>query len=283
MAGLIQSVGIKSPIRQDAESVASAVQVDVEKVRSSPWQPRKDFDPERLDELARSVRENGMIQPLVVRKNGDNYELIAGERRLRAVRDVLDWKKVPVVVMDAEDARMRELALVENLQRADLNAIEIAEAYRELTESGMTHERIAERVGVSRAQVTNMLRLLDLPKEVKRLVAENTLPAGSARALLGMESPLAQLRLAKRAVEEGLSTRKIEELAADRRGLRKNSDKSGPRAVPSHVADLEERLLQHFGTKVTVEDNDGKGRIIFDYYSVDDADRILKRMGLPEE
>jgi ParB family chromosome partitioning protein len=186
--------------------------------------------------------------------------------------------------MDAEDARMRELALVENLQRADLNAMEIAEAYRELAESGgMTHENISRRVGVSRAQVTNMLRLLDLPEEVKRLVAENSLSAGSARALLGMNSPLAQLRLAKRAVEEGLSTRKIEELAAERKSSGRRDAKPPVREVPPHVADLEDRLLRYFGTKVTVDDKNGKGRIVIEYYSVDDADRLLKRMGLPEE
>jgi ParB family chromosome partitioning protein len=279
-------MAVSKPKRSEAADAApaSAREVDIGLVLPSPWQPRQAFDSGKLNELAGSIRENGMIQPLVVRTKGDGFEVIAGERRLRAARDVLGWKTVPVIVMDAEDARMRELALVENLQRADLNAMEIAEAYRALAESeGMTHENIARRVGVSRGQVTNMLRLLELPEEVKRLVAENSLSAGSARAILGMNSPLAQLRLARRAVEEGLSTRKIEELAAERKSDGGRDAKPPIRAVPPHVADLEDRLLRYFGTKVTVDDKNGKGRIVIEYYSVDDADRLLKRMGLPEE
>ena len=156
----------------------------VERITPSPWQPRRHFDAEKLDELAQSIKVHGLVQPLVVREKDGVYELIAGERRFRAVRDILGWKSVPVLVMDAEDARMRELALVENLQRADLNAIEVAVAYQELQkEAGLTHEKIAERVGVSRAQVTNTLRLLDLPDEVRRMVAEGQLPPGSARDL----------------------------------------------------------------------------------------------------
>ncbi|MDR1612632.1 MAG: ParB/RepB/Spo0J family partition protein [Planctomycetota bacterium] len=284
--GLDALMAVSKPKRSEAADAApaSAREVDIGLVLPSPWQPRQAFDSGKLNELAGSIRENGMIQPLVVRTKGDGFEVIAGERRLRAARDVLGWKTVPVIVMDAEDARMRELALVENLQRADLNAMEIAEAYRALAESeGMTHENIARRVGVSRGQVTNMLRLLELPEEVKRLVAENSLSAGSARAILGMNSPLAQLRLARRAVEEGLSTRKIEELAAERKSDGGRDAKPPIRAVPPHVADLEDRLLRYFGTKVTVDDKNGKGRIVIEYYSVDDADRLLKRMGLPEE
>lgn len=257
----------------------------IEKVKPSPWQPRQHFDAEKLEELAASIRHNGLVQPLVVREKDGFYELIAGERRFRAIRDVLGWTKVPVLIMDAEDAKMRELALVENLQRADLNAIEVAVAYQELQkESGLTHEKIAERVGVSRAQVTNTMRLLDLPEEVRRMVAEGSLPAGSARAILGLNSPLSQLRLARRAVDEGLSTRRIEQLAADQNKAKgKQKDEEAQPKAPSHVKDLEERLLRHLGTKVKVEDNNGKGRIVLEYYSIEDAERLLNRMGLPKE
>lgn len=258
-------------------------ELPVERIKPSPWQPRRHFDAEKLEELANSIKNNGLIQPLVVRKKGNHYELIAGERRFRAVRDILGSPTVPVIVMDAEDARMRELALVENLQRADLNAIEVAVAYQELQrESGLTHEKIAERVGVSRSQVTNTLRLLELPEEVRRMVAEGQLPPGSARAILAASNPLTQLRLARRAVEEGLSTRKLEQIAGEQAKDKARAE-SKPRSVQSHVARLEERLLQHLGSKVQVEDRSGVGRIIIEYYSVEDAQRLLDRMGLPPE
>lgn len=259
-------------------------QAPVEKIKPSPWQPRRHFDEEKIAELAQSIRANGLVQPLVVREKDGMYELIAGERRFRAIRDHLDWKTAPVLVMEAEDARMRELALVENIQRADLNAIEVAVAYQELQkETGLTHDKIAERVGVSRAQVTNTLRLLDLPEEAKRLVAEGKLPAGSARAILGLSNPLAQIRLARKAVDEGLSTRRVEQLAADHDKGKPRAGEAAPRKTASHVAALEERLLRHLGTKVQVEDNQGKGKIIIEYYSVEDAQRLLDRMGLPPE
>ena len=258
----------------------SPLELPIDRIKPSPWQPRQHFDAEKLRELAASIGNHGLIQPLVVRRKGGHYELIAGERRFRAVRDILGWKKVPVLTMEAEDAGMRELALVENLQRDDLNAIEVAVAYQALhRESGLTHEKIAERVGVSRAQVTNTIRLLELPEEVKRMVAENKLPAGSARAILAASSAMAQLRLARRAVEEGLSTRRLEELAGERGRARRPS----PRTVPLYVAGLEERLLRHLGAKARIEDRHGRGRIVIQYYSVEDAQRILERMGLPQE
>ncbi len=258
-------------------------EIAVARIKPSPWQPRQHFDAEKLQELAASIKTFGLVQPLVVRKNGDIYELIAGERRFRALRDVLGWEQAPVLIMEAEDARMRELALVENLQRADLNAIEVAVAYQELQkESGLTHEKIAERVGVSRAQVTNTMRLLDLPEEARRMVAEGKLAPGTARALLAASSPLTQLKLARRAVDEGLSTRRVEELASER-GKEKTTAAAPVRKTPPHVANLEERLLRHLGTKVQIDDNNGKGRIVIEYYSVEDAQRLLERMGLPPE
>ncbi len=282
---LIPTASSKSAAAQAGGKIdgVGTKEAPIEKIKPSPWQPRQHFDAEKLDELAASIRHNGLVQPLVVREKDGIYELIAGERRFRAIRDVLGWTKVPVLIMDAEDAKMRELALVENLQRADLNAIEIAVAYQELQkETGLTHEKIAERVGVSRAQVTNTMRLLDLPEEVRRLVAEGSLQAGSARAILSLSNPLSQLRLARRAVDEGLSTRRVEQLAAEQSKAKNKPREEEPKA-PSHVKDLEERLLRYLGTKVKVEDNNGKGRIILEYYSIEDAERLLNRMGLPKE
>ncbi len=257
-------------------------EVPVDRITPSRWQPRRDFDAASLDELARSIEAYGLMNPLVVRKaEGGSYELIAGERRLRAVRDILRREKVAVRLMTAEDARMRELALVENLQRDDLNPIEEAAAYHELRkELGLTHEAIADRLKVSRPKISNALRLLELPEEIKGLVVEGKLPAGSARALLSLSNPVSQIKLARRAVEEGLSTRQVEKLASEKR--------KEPAAAPDKrrqpdIEYLEDRLRRHFGTKVSVEDNKGKGRIVLEYYSVAEAQRILDRMGLPEE
>ncbi len=273
-------VSERDPALKEAED--GVWELRVERITPNRWQPRRDFDPEKLHELARSIEAHGLINPLVVRKRSDgSYELIAGERRLRAIRDILERETAPVRMMRAEDAKMRELALVENLQRDDLNPIEEALAYQELHKDlGLTHEAIAERLQISRPKFTNTLRLLELPEEVKQLVAKGDLAAGSARALLGLPNPVAQLRLAKRAVAEGLSTRKVEQLVAD---TQKEKTRPPERTVPPHVADLEDRLRRHFGTKVTVDDDKGKGRIIIDYYSVDDAQRLLEKMGLPPE
>lgn len=254
----------------------------VEKIIPSRWQPRRAFDATGLEELAASIAAHGLMSPLVVRKAGDGiFELVAGERRLRAMRDILQWEKAPVRLMNAEDAVMRELALVENLQRADLNPIEIANAYHELKkELGLTHEAVADRLKVSRPQVTNFLRLLELPEEIKELVASGKLPVGSARALLPLSNPMAQIKLARKAVEEELSTRQVERLAAE---SRKTKTPPQPKPAAPDIAFLEERLRRHLGSKVTVDDHKGKGKIVIEYYSLAEAQGILDRMGLPGE
>lgn len=268
-----------------AHPAESVWELDVAKIPPSPWQPRREFNQERLEELAQSIKEHGLMNPLVVRRRqGDAYELISGERRLRAIRDVLGWEKAPVRLMTVEDAQMREHALVENLQREDLNPIEEAAAYEELKKDlGLTDQAIADRLKISRPKVTNTMRLMELPEEIKRLVVEGSLAAGTARALLGIkDNPLAQIKLAKRAVEEGLSTRAVEQLAAERR-RDKQAEKDEFVRRPPHVVDLEDRLRRFFDAKVKVEDDNGKGRLVFEYHSVADAQRILDRMGLPPE
>ena len=285
----MESLITPSPRRENppaGESGSGGVgvwELEVAKIAPSRWQPRRDFDSERLEELAASIAEHGLINPLVVRKDpSGEYELIAGERRLRAIRDVLKREKAPVRLMNTEDAKMRELALVENLQRDDLNPMEEAVAYNELRkELGITHEAIAERLKVSRPKITNTMRLLELPEEVKTMVADGRLAAGTARALLSMDNPVAQIKLARKAVEEGLSTRRVEQLASEKQKGAAGVRPDKPR--PPHVEDLEDRLRRHFGTKITVDDAQGKGRIVIEYYSVEDAQRILDRMGLPPE
>jgi ParB family chromosome partitioning protein len=269
-----------APLREGENGM---MELRADRITPNRWQPRRHFDPQKLEELARTIDSHGLMQPLVVRKMpGGGYELIAGERRLRAMRDILKRETVPVQVITADDAMVREMALVENLQRDDLNPIEEAAAYHELhRELGLTHEAIAERLQVSRPKITNAMRLLELPEEIKQLIAKGELAAGSARAILGLSSPVAQLKLARRAVEEGLSTRKVEQLVAE---LQKSRPASPERPLPPpHVASLEERLRDYFGTKIQIDDDKGKGRIVIEYYSVDDAQRILERMGLPPD
>ncbi|MCC8189634.1 MAG: ParB/RepB/Spo0J family partition protein [Planctomycetes bacterium] len=255
-------------------------ELPIDRITASRWQPRRDFDPEKLQELARSIESHGLINPLVVRQREDGgYELIAGERRLRALRDILRRDRAPVRLMRAEDAAMRELALVENLQRDDLNPIEEAAAYHELKkELGLTHEAIAALLQVSRPKSTYTLRLLELPEEVRQMVLDGTLAAGTARALLSLSNPMAQIKLARRAAAEGLSTRRVEQLAAE---MQKEKPRPAEQRRPAHVEDLEDRLRRHFGSKVTVADDNGRGRIVIEYYSVAEAQQVLDRMGLP--
>lgn len=272
-----------------AEAKGGIVQVPIEKVHKSPWQPRKNIAPEALEELSLSVRERGVLEPLLVRRVEDRYELIAGERRLRASQNA-ELKQVPVIIMDVSDREALELALIENLQREDLNLIEEAEGYRVLADKfEMTQEQISQRVGKARATVANALRLLDLPDKVKRLVAERLLTPGHAKAILGLEIPKEQELLAVRAVEEGMSVRTVEHIV---HRLLKGAKK--PRAEKSdipetHLKHLSDKMHQHFGTSVRISPcktlangKKVKGTVEIDYYSNDDLDRLLVILGLSD-
>jgi len=269
---------------------AGPQRVPVSAVHKSPWQPRRNFDETALGELVASVSERGVLQPLLVRKVKSGYELIAGERRLRAAQ-AADLKDVPVVVLEVSDREALELALIENLQRQDLNLIEEAEGYRALAEKfNLTQEEIAARVGKARPTVTNALRLLDLPDPVKRLVAEQRLSPGHAKALLALASPLEQERLARRAVEEGLSVRQTEKLvaASSRTPRARKAVKSD--IPPEHITYVLNQLHQKLGTAVRLSPSrtqaNGrkvKGSLEIDYYSSDDLDRILVILGIAGE
>ena len=251
-------------------------------------QPRKDFDEKALSELADSIREHGVLQPLLVRPLKDGrYQLIAGERRWRASR-MAGLTEVPVIVRDLDDQAAMELALIENLQRTDLNIMEEAAGYRELMERyGMTQEVVAKRVGKSRPAVANALRMLALPEATARLVREGKLTAGHARALLGLPDPPEIDPLAERVLAEGLSVRETERLVADRKV---SPEKKPQPAVKNWGEDsrLKQTVLylsEYFGRKAQIKaKKDGTGRIVIDFYSKEDLEALLKQMcGLDHE
>ena len=251
-------------------------------------QPRKDFDEKALSELADSIREHGVLQPLLVRPLKDGrYQLIAGERRWRASR-MAGLTEVPVIVRDLDDQAAMELALIENLQRTDLNIMEEAAGYRELMERyGMTQEVVAKRVGKSRPAVANALRMLALPEATARLVREGKLTAGHARALLGLPDSAEIDPLAERVLAEGLSVRETERLVADRKV---SPEKKPQPAVKNWGEDsrLKQTVLylsEYFGRKAQIKaKKDGTGRIVIDFYSKEDLEALLKQMcGLDHE
>lgn len=246
-------------------------------------QPRKEFVKEHIEELAASIKEKGILQPVVVTKRADGkYMLICGERRFRA-SGLCGLTEIPAVVKDLAKDDFLEWALIENIQRQDLNPIEEAEAYRRLAEERMlSQEEIAKRVGKERSTVTNMIRLLRLPDEVQIYLASGQLSAGHARTLLGLLTPEHQRQMAKRIVQETLSVRQVEAIV-NRSNAHKRKAKSARHLKPE-IVDLENRLSRHFGTEVKIypKKNQKEGRIEMRYFSLDDLDRVLEKIGLPK-
>ena len=271
---------------QPASVAASELQrIPISRIRPNPYQPRREFDPAALAELEASIRANGLLQPITVRRKGESYELIAGERRLRAVRN-LDWKDVPAVVRDFDDQTMLVLALVENLQRADLNPIEEARGYQRLLgEFSLTHQEVADAVGKDRSTITNLLRVLTLPEHVQQLVESGKLSTGHARALAGMEHAEV-LTLADQIVSRGLSVRQAEDLARKQRGASTPSaSKAGGAGVGKRSAvarHIEDELRHYLQTDVQIElRGDANGAVRISFYSADDLERIMALM-LPQ-
>jgi ParB family chromosome partitioning protein len=250
-------------------------------IQPNPTQPRTIFDPEKLEELAQSIRANGIIQPLIVRRLGDHYELIAGERRLRAAKQAM-LETVPVVVQDLAQDRILEVALIENIQREDLNAIELAVAYDRLNrELGLSHEEIGRRTGKDRSSIANTIRLLRLPQPVQQLLSENRLSMGQARALLGLADETSQITLAEKAVAQGLSTRQVEALVRQSTEPGKTAKTGKEAGQPSkqdpNIRAAAEDLERVLGTRVRiVEQTDQRGRLEIEYYSQEDLMRIFE-------
>ena len=276
-----------SPMAPPADMRDRVQRVPLNKIRPSAMQPRKEFSAEALQELADSIREQGIVQPLIVRERGGFFELIAGERRWRAAQ-LLNLPEVPVITREADDRSVLELALIENLQRENLNALEEALGYAQLAEQfQLTQEQIAQKVGKSRAAVANATRLLKLPAQVQSFVREGRLSVGHAKVILGLLSEKLQRSAADRVIKEELNVRQTEELVA--RLLNRESGGRSKSALPTstkadpHVATLENHLREKFGTKVHLRYAKGKGALEIAFFSDDDLNRILQILGVPQD
>lgn len=268
-------------VRSETANQTGFRMIPIVQIHPNPDQPRKIFSDEQIHELAASIKEKGVLQPIVVKKiAADQYELICGERRLRAA-GFCGLEQVPAVIKDIARDEFLEWALIENIQRQDLSPLEEAEAYQRLAEERiLSHDEIAKRLGKSRVTVTNTLRLLRLPEEVKVLIAADRLTAGHARALLGLLTPEHQRQMAKRIAEENLSVRQVEAIVN-----RSNAHKRKPRKarlLNAEVIDLENRLAQHLGTQIKIHPrkNQNQGRIEIFYFNLDDLDRFIEKVGL---
>jgi ParB family chromosome partitioning protein len=261
--------------RQDVPAGHATQQVDIGLVRDNRFQPRQAYPEAGLGELMASIKENGFLQPILVRKTSDGYEVIAGERRLKAARK-LGLEKVPVVVREASDKEALVLAIVENVQREELNPVEKAESYRRLIdEFQYSQEEVAQSVGKDRATVANLLRVLKLPREIQKGLFDGKISEGHARALLAVEDANAQMLLYLESVKKGYSVREVEDRAKTVTG-RKSAGKARVKAKDPEILKLEEELRLLLGTRVSVQNNrKNKGKLVVEYYSLDDLDRIL--------
>lgn len=265
----------------DKELRDSLREISITSISPNPHQARTVWDEAELVELAESIKANGIIQPIVVRPAGTGYELIAGERRLKAAQ-IASLTTIPALVRRASDEQMHEWSLVENIHRTDLNPVERAKAYqRYISEFSLTQAEAAERLGEDRSVVANYLRLLDLPEEIKQMLAGGQLSMGHARAILGLPTDELRRKLANRAMAGRLSVREVERL------VRKYLDGIGQakptaRIKPPHITDLEDKLSAQLGTRVTIETrkNGQRGKIIIEFYSLDEFDNITERLGL---
>jgi len=247
---------------------------DIHDIHPSPWQPRRVLADDGIEELAQSIREKGILQPLVVRKRGEGYELIVGERRWRAAQRA-GLKQVPIILREATDQEVIELALIENLQREDLNPLEEAQAYHRLiAEFSYTQEALAQRIGKDRSSVANTMRLLKLPDEVKDAVERNTISMGHARALLALSKEKEQIAFCRKIITKGLSVRETEN--GIRRLLETEAIKPPKETVTPEIESLREELRHIFKTQVKIKTKGKGGAIEIEFYSLDDLERILE-------
>src|SRR5271157_21515 len=269
--------GLNALLRTVETTTAGLAEIAVDQIDPNPFQPRRTFSADKLKELADSIRASGLVQPVLLRRADGRYQLIAGERRWRAARQA-GLTVIPAVVREIGDRDALELALTENLLREDLNPFEAAQGFAALQQKhGLSHEEIAEHLGLDRSTVTNTLRLLRLPQEVQQMIGEGTLSAGHARALLGLDSAAAQLQLAKLIVKQGLSVRQVENLVTLRGS--KSAKKKAAGEAPKLDANVRAAVLEMertLGTRVKVQGDEKRGKIEISYFSAEDLNRIYE-------
>lgn len=251
--------------------------VKIDELRSNPYQPRKVFDETALQELAASIKEHGVFQPIIIKKSIKGYEIIAGERRVKASK-LAGLDEIPAIIRDFSDDEMMEIALLENLQRENLNAIEEANAYKKLLETlELTQEQLSNRLGKSRSHITNMIGLLNLPEEVQKLLSSKEISAGHARIISKLENEEQQISLAKKVVDEGLSVRQLEDIThSNEKFLRLHEIKRKPKETNSEYMYLQEELCEKLGTKVKIKTN----KIEISFVNGNDLNRLLEIMNL---
>ncbi len=283
--GLGKGLGaLISEIEEAGDENKKTREVDITLIDTNPYQPRTNFSDEKLTELADSIKEHGVIQPLVVRERRGRYQLIAGERRLRASK-IVGLSQVPIVIKELTDQSMMEVALVENLQREDLNIIEEANAYRRLMEEfQITQEEVAKKVGKSRSAVANVLRLHNLPQEIQNDLSKNILTMGHARAVLGLKNSENQLKIWAKIKDNNLSVRETEDLIKRINEMESVSRETKDKTVDPYqdrdpnVVSIEDELQLSFGTKVSIKPKGQHGRIEIEYYSNEEFERICERL-----
>ncbi len=280
-----RAFGENKPPREDQVDTSGGIRsIPLTQIDPNPLQPRTTFDPARLQELAQSIESNGLIQPLILRRKGDRFELVAGERRLRAAK-LAGLDAVPSIIQDYTDDRVLEVALIENIQREDLNPIETAQALERLArELNLSHEEIGRRTGKDRTTITNLLRLLRLPADIQLLIAERRLSMGHARAILGLPDEQSQLNLANKTAAHGYSVRQVERMVQQATEKRESD---GEKPEPKQDANTKAAILElesTLGTRVRItEKTDQRGRIEIEYYSQDDLQRIYEHIVRPQQ
>ncbi|EGL83648.1 parB-like partition protein [Caldalkalibacillus thermarum TA2.A1] len=256
------------------------IQIKLSELRPNPYQPRKDFNEEALAELTQSIKEHGVIQPIIVRKSIKGYEIVAGERRFRASKEA-GLETIPAVVKDFTESQVMEIALIENLQRENLNAMEVAYAYKKLMDKfNLTQDELAVKVGKSRPHVANFLRLLQLPDNVQEYVSRGTLSMGHARALLGCKDKKQISKLAKKCIDEQLSVRQLEQLIKQLNDVSRETKQKKSKTKPNpFIHQYEEQLKSKLGTSVKIKKGDKKGKIEIEFFSDEDLQRLVEMIG----
>lgn len=273
--GLGRGLGALIPTEANFED--NVQEIEINKIKTNKNQPRKNFNEERLDELYHSIKAHGVLQPVILRKLNDGYELVAGERRLRAALKA-NLRKIPAIVKKLTDSEAMEIALIENLQREDLNPLEEAAAYKRLmVEFKMTQDELSKRVGKSRSQIANTVRLLNLDEPILKMISDNKLTAGHGRALLSVEGTKDRLLLAQKIIDGNLSVRQVEELSKNE-FMSNKKKKNAPKEINPVFIELTDKLQRSLGTKVKIKGTEKRGKIEIEFYSTDELERLLEML-----